>query len=245
MRPTADATRRQHPVWLLVKKELHLQQMTFAATAACTLIWIGIAASTRIIPGFRGFPIAVVAILYGGLLAMLIGSLASAEERELGTLEWQVLMPMAAWKQWAVKVGTVLGLAAVLSWFIPVLLANGRVSFNAGHAVVILFLTAGSLYVSSLCRSGLRALIAAGPLMLALSIGSQYFYVLVGWPRAGLAVPFAGVIVLMLWFAMENHRSAGQSAARVSAQVVWMAGCLALGVAFVSALGVAVVSALP
>ena len=39
------------------------------------------------------------------MLALLIGSLASAEERQLGTLEWQGLLPMASWKQWAAKVG--------------------------------------------------------------------------------------------------------------------------------------------
>ena len=39
----ADGSRRRHPMWLLVKKELHLQQMTFAATGVCTLIWIAIA----------------------------------------------------------------------------------------------------------------------------------------------------------------------------------------------------------
>jgi hypothetical protein len=232
----ADAPRRRHPVWLLVKKELRLQQMTFAATGVCTLIWIAIAASTRIIPGFRGFPVSVVAILYGGLLALLIGSLASAEERQMGTLEWQVLLPMAAWKQWAVKVGTVLGLAAVLSFAIPVVLAAGSVSVNAWHAGVIFLLASSSLYVSSLCRSAVRALIVSAPVMLTLGISSQYLYVIAGWPRAGLGVPLAAVGALMLWFAFENHRSAGHSAARVSQQIVWMAGSLALGFAIVTAL---------
>jgi hypothetical protein len=222
-------------VWLLVKKELRLQQMTFAATGVCTVIWIGIAASTRIIPGFHGFPIAAVAILYGGLLAMLIGALASAEERQIGTHEWQVLLPMAAWQQWAVKVGTVLGLAAVFSYAIPVALAYGTVSVNPWHAGVIVLLATCSLYVSSLCRSGLRALIISGPLMLALSITSQYLFVTAGWPRVSLAVPLAAVVVLMLSFAFENHRLARQGAGRVVQQAVWIVGCLALGVAVVTA----------
>ena len=233
---STDSARRRHPVWLLVKKELHLQQMTFAAAGVCTLIWIAIAASTRIIPGFRGFPVHGVAILSGALLALLIGSLASAEERQLGTLEWQVLLPMAAWKQWAVKVGTVLGLAAVLSFAIPVVLAAGKVPVNAWHAAVILLLAVGSLYVSSLCRSGLRALIVSGPLMLALSMASPYLYAIPGWPRAALGFPLAGVVALVLWFALENHRLAGQSAVRVSWQVLGMAGSLALGIAIVSAI---------
>jgi hypothetical protein len=232
----SGVARRQHPVWLLVKKELQLQEMTFAATGVCTLIWIGIAASTRIIPGFRGFPVPVVAILYGGLLALLIGSLASAEEREIGTLEWQVLLPMAAWKQWTVKVVTVLALAAVLSFIIPVVLAAGTVAFNAGHAGVILFLASGSLYVSSLSRSGLRALIVSGLLMLVLSIASQYLFVTSVPPPSGIGIVLAGVVGLMLWFGHENHRVAAQRTGRVTTQVAWMAGTVALGLAVVAAL---------
>ena len=53
-------------------------------------------------------------LLYGGSLAILIGSLASAEERQLGMLEWQTLLPSPAWQQWAVKVGVTFGLALLL-----------------------------------------------------------------------------------------------------------------------------------
>jgi hypothetical protein len=227
--------RRRHPVWLLVKKELHLQQMTCAVTGVWVLIWIVISASTKIVPGFAGFPLPVVSILYGALLALLIGSLASAEERQIGTLEWQVLLPMATWKQWAVKVGTVLGLAGLLSFGIPLVLAAGHVGVNAWHAGAIILLTIGSLYVSSLCPSGVRALMVSAPVMLALAVLSQYLYVVSGWPRALLALPLAGVVALLLWFALENHRSAGQSAGRVSMQVMWIAGCLTLGFAAVTA----------
>jgi hypothetical protein len=230
---TASASRR-HPVWLLVKKELHLQQMTFAAAVVCTGIWIGIGAATWIIPGLHAFPVRAVGILYGALLALLIGSLASAGEREIGTLEWQVLLPMAAWKQWAVKVGTVLALAGVLSFAIPLVLASGLVSVHALHAGVVVFLVSGSLYVSSLCRSGLRALIISGPVMLALSTLAQHFYTAFdrtpfgGPSNAWFAVPFAGAVPLLLWFGLQNHRSTEQSAGQVSRQIVWMAACLGL-----------------
>ena len=231
---SADPGRARHPVWLLVKKELHLQQMTFAVAGVWALIWITVSAFTRIVPGFVGFSLSVVSILYGALLALLIGSLASAEERQIGTLEWQLLLPMATWKQWAVKVGTTLGLAGLLSFGLPVALAAGDVGVNAAHAGAIIFLTTGSLYVSSLCRNGLRALMVSAPVMLALGVLSVIAGVY-GSPRALLAVPLAGVIALMLWFALENHRSAGQGAGRVCRQVMWMAGCLGLGVAFVTA----------
>ncbi len=228
---SADPARTRHPVWLLVKKELHLQQMTFAVAGVWALIWITVSAFTQIVPAFVGFPLPVVSILYGALLALLIGSLASAEERQIGTLEWQVLLPMATWKQWAVKVGTTLGLAGLLSFGFPVVLAAGHVGVNAWHAGAIILLTTGSLYVSSLCRSGLRALMVSAPVMLALSVLSLYSAGVYGSPRALLAVPLAGVVALMLWFALENHRSAEHGARRVCQQVMWMAGCLGLGVA--------------
>src|SRR5207302_2506533 len=172
-------------------------------------------------------------------LAVLIGALASAEERQIGTLEWQVLLPMAAWRQWAVKVGTALGLAALLSFGLPILLAGGHVDFNSWHVLVIMVLTTGGLYVSTLCKSAVRALIVAAPLMLGVTVLALYVMATsagVGRISALFAAPIAGVVVPMLWFAFENHRLAGQSAARVFRQAMWIAGCLALGAGIVRVL---------
>ena len=233
---SSQPVRTKHPLRMLIRKELHLQQMTFAVAGVWLVIWLVESALTRMIPGFVGLPLPLVSIIFGGLLALLIGSLASAEERQLGTLEWQVLLPMAAWKQWTVKVATALGLAALLSFGLPVVLAGGHVGFSAWHAGVIVFLTSGGLYVSSLCRSSLRALIVSGPAIIVLSMVSVRLVAAFGNPRTLWALPPAVIVALMLWFAFENHRLAGQSAARVSRQGVWIAGCLALGVAIVSAL---------
>ena len=232
--------RPRHPLWLLVKKELHLQQMTFAVAGVWIVIWLAIGASTRLVPAFAAFPLAravgPLSILYGGLLALLIGSLASAEERQMGTLEGQLVLPMAAWKQWAVKAATVLGLAGMLSFAIPAALVAGRLGFSPWHAGTIAFLTAGSLYVSSLSSSGLRALLVSGPVMLTLNMitgrvagGLLLPSAAGGGARAILAVAGAGVVALALWFAAENHRSAGHSAGRIVWQVASIAGTLGLG----------------
>jgi hypothetical protein len=234
---SSEPVRTKRPVWMLVKKELHLQQMTFAVTAVWMVFWIVESASTRLVPGFVGLPLAVVAVLFGALEAMLIGSLASAEERQLGTHDWQVLLPMAAWRQWFVKAGTALGLAAVLSLGLPVLLGGGGVAFNAWYSGVIVFLTAGSLYVSSLCRSGLRALIVSAALLLAASMIVPRIAPADARPAAALfGVPAAAVVILMLWFAFENHRLAGQSTVRVVRQAMWIGGCLGVGAAVVGLL---------
>ena len=227
--PSAAAAGARHPVWLLVKKELHLQHMTFAVAVVSGLFWIAEFAFTKIVPGYEGLPRHVITVLYGALLALLIGSLASAEERQLGTLEWQVLMPMPMWKQWAVKVGTALGLAALFSFALPVVLAEGHVSINALHGGVIVLLTTGSLYVSSLCRTALRALIVSGALVVGLSFLASV------WPPAWSFPPLAALVALVLWsalalwFGLENHRSGEHSARRVCGQLLWMAGCVGLG----------------
>jgi hypothetical protein len=233
--PSADAAGARHPVWLLVKKELHLQHMTFAVAVVSGLFWIAEFAFTKMVSGYEGIPRDVITVLFGALLALLIGSLASAEERQLGTLEWQVLMPMPMWQQWAVKVGTALVLAALFSFALPIVLAAGHVSINAAYAGVIVLLTTGSLYVSSLCRTPLRALIVSGALVVGLSFLASVAPAVVppAWSLTPRAVLVALVLwsTLALWFGLENHRSGGPGARRVCWQLLWMAGGTGLGAA--------------
>lgn len=229
--------RRKRPVWMLVKKELRLQQMTFAVGAVWVAFWIATFTLGPMIPMFTAFPVGMVGVLYGGLLAVLIGALASAEERQLGTLEWQLLQPLAAWQQWAVKVATAIVLALVLSFALPVVFAAGQIGFSPGYAALILTLTIGSLYVSSLCRNSIRALTIAGPIVLGLTASWTYaagIYSIGDHGQHLLAlttVPLVAVIALLLWFGFENHRTAVQDSGRTARQVLWMAGCVALGVA--------------
>jgi len=237
----ADTVRRRHRLWQLVKKELHVQQLTFAVAGMCAVFSATVWVLPRFVPEYAGFPLAVAAILYGALLAVLIGSLASAEERRIGTLEWQMLQPVAAWQQWAVKVVTAVILAELLSFVLPVVFAAGQVQFDASHAAAVLAVTIGSLYVSSLCRNGIRALTLAGPIMLSLVVLWTYAAGIysIGYRGEHLwaltAVPLTGVVALMLWFGLENHRTAAQGAGRVVRQVLWMAGTVAIGVAVVAA----------
>jgi hypothetical protein len=117
----------------------------------------------------------VLTTFYSGLVALLIGSLACAEERQMGTLSSQVLLPMAAWKQWSVKVVVVIGLSMMLALGLPQLLTGGISLFPstgtlfyllttwATNAMPIILLTIGGLYVSSLCTNGLWALLISLP----------------------------------------------------------------------------------
>jgi len=137
------------------------------ARSACSWVTISLGGQAT---QARTIPLEALVVLYIGLLSVLIGSLASAEERQLGTAEWGLLLPMAAWQQWAVKAGVALGLACLLS----LALQTAAWSLGSGSesipdvarlwlrtTAVVLLVTSWSLYVSSLNASGVKAMIAS------------------------------------------------------------------------------------
>jgi hypothetical protein len=259
-----SASRRASPLWLLIKKELRLQQMTFTIVLLYAVGWALVVLLERTVAGFPPIPIVPIAVLYLAMLSILIGSLASAEERHLGTLASQVLLPMPMWKQWAVKVGVVLGLAVVLGAGLPWLVDRVSLSqetrpfgFYAafGVAGIVGLLTTCSLYISSLCSSGVRAMVLSFPAML----GAVVFLRTVTWAWLGvsqmiglssvgllrgyvprdaaaraaaalLVVLGTALIVLLLGLAYRNHCSADRNAARVIRQAILIAAFLTAGV---------------
>ncbi len=166
----------RHPVWALVKKELRLQPMTFFFAGLYIVGWISAIAASRVLPeALQIFK--VLTIFYAGLTALLVGALASAEERLLGTLEWQLLLPIASRTQWLIKVSVAVGLALALAWGLPMLVLQatrqmsamgleGRVDLPLTQPIFVGFLvvlTASGLYASSVATSGLRAFLLSIP----------------------------------------------------------------------------------
>ena len=130
-------------------------------------------------------------IFYTLLLPAVIGSLACAEERHYGTLDGQLLLPISSSTQWIVKSATALGLAIILAVLLPVVLTRtfgGRPPLPGPRnpiyievALLIVVVATGiSLYVSTLARSGLRALVA--------SIGAIFAFTVVVRNAIGLAL---------------------------------------------------------
>jgi hypothetical protein len=260
----APHTTKRHPAWLLVKKELHLQQMTLAIAGLYLLGFLAVVALRPLVPGgvTRFY---VITIFYAGLIAVLTGSLASAEERQLGTLEWQMLSPMSVSRQWALKVGVALSLTALLALGLPALLAylgpapDLRWDFRAAYSarpetvVPIVLLTIGSLYVSSLSSSGLRAVLVSLAAAVAVMFFLRFLLVSTDVLRAALPrvvrqpdlpvlnvltwLPGATIVGLILRFALVNHRFADRPASRIATQVVVLGGCLTMAVIVLAALG--------
>ena len=204
----------RHPLWLLLRKELHLQQMTFVIALLFAIGWATLSVLKDTVPAFAGAPLVPVTVIYWALLSIVIGSLASAEERHLGVLQWQVLLPVARWQQWAVKVGTALTLGLLLGVGVPILLnyvSPAPDHFDAAtlwrqNAPIVVVLTAYSLYVSSLSTSGLRAMVAAFPIGVAgLVVVHWITGVLIGSATAIMWVAQATLASFALVFAFRNH----------------------------------------
>ena len=260
-------TKRQ-PLWLLVKKELRLQQLAIVVAGLYILGWLTVVSLGLLVSEKETDAFNALMFLYGLLISLLIGSLASAEERQLGTLEWQMILPVATWKQWAVKSGVALSLAMLLAFALPALLVSINPTNMGIHrdsdflrlyiAVPILLFTAGSLYVSSLCSSGLKALLMSLPAALGVvlfvnvivePLGSAVFTRVsqlsreIARPRVAvsqfdpgfMSLLLAAVLLAMLLrFAMTNHRSAERAASRVWEQGIWMGGCVMVGMTVIA-----------
>ena len=244
-----DGMRRQPVLRALVAKELRLQQMAYLAAAIFTVLWVGFAWREHLQP--RGFPFVPLALLYGGILALLVGSMTSAQERELGTLEWQTLQPVPGWQQWAVKTAVAVTLSLTFGVALPMVLSvvTGTNARFAGRqpaapwvAVSTLGLTAVGIYLSTLCRTSVTALVLSVPTVVALtsffrSVG--YYLPMSGVPEFGnpRATPFGagtvealsfaamfGLTALLIGLAHGNHHHTDGPTRRLMLQIPLIAG---------------------
>lgn len=225
------APRVRHAAWAVIRKEFGLQQLAFVIVAIYLVGSLRLVshASEMVRDVFGGLT-----VLYSGVLALLIGSIASAEERQLGTLEWHQLLPMASWKQWALKAGTAMGLSLVLGIALPAVIlftTGGAIRLTGWYVAGVVLLTAIGLYVSSLSSSSLRALLLSStvPLLLLMTAAATRMA-----PPARLSVTpigaalLAAFVVLLLRLALDNHRRAERNLGRVGLQLFILGGCFGL-----------------
>jgi hypothetical protein len=245
----ARAAVRRAPVWLLAAKELRLQYMSILVAGLYVAIYL-LTAARRDPLVDRSDAVTIIALIHVVVVSLLIGSLASAEERQLGTLDWQLLLPPSAARQWVVKIGTVLALTALLGIVLPRVLAwlvpaapgpwrHGIAAFRPEAALLALICVASSLYVSSLVSTGVRALITSTTALLACGV----FMRTIEWPlrhaiplewrlpggfddeRAVTAAIVLGALAL-LRLALSNHRTLDHGWQRVATQAGWIAAAL-------------------
>ena len=245
---TATVRRPRSPIAALISKELHLQQMTFVLAALFTIVSLALALLRRQIPAWSHVPTEVVTTIYCGTLAILSGALASAEERQHGTLEWQLLQPTPAWQQWSVKVAVTFGLALIFGAAMPALLlrhtATGAPPAWLDLAVPVGLITAATLYISSLVNSGVTAMVLSLPSGLAVAIVIQGVDQIVRHRPAGggvvaalpiglaFAVPSGVAVIsllLLVRLAFVNHTSIDRPWRRVAVHGAMFAFLVAFG----------------
>lgn len=267
-RATTLARTRRHPVWLLVKKEIRLQRLPLVAAGVFAAGWL-IAISLRLVTPAWQLPANVLAGFSFLTISLLIPATAVAEERHLGTLEWHVLLPLATTTQWVVKVAvalglvliTVAGLVALVAWVNPA----GDLSALASGAfwAVLAATTVGSLYMSSLSRSPLWALLVSLPVFFCAAVFGNAVIEIVGpavfrfiertfgpGPGPQRFIPVRGamhtmsvialfvaaaLVVILLRFGLANYRSAEHSVVRIVKQVAWLAVSVTTAVALLGA----------
>ena len=243
------ARRWTRPVWQLVAKELRLQQMVFAIGAIYLAIALLLVLRARTDPHFDGRILLAVTAMYAALLALLAGALAGAEERQLGTIQWQLLLPMPVTKQWRIKAAVAYAVSAGLAVALPaaviLLLPDARVQPRDGVTLllVVLLLSTASLYISSLASSGIRALVLCVPVVaggLALvpwinivaERAVRAFVQNAGW-HVGPAPTDAQLLTIALWFGAgfaalairfggSNYRRGDRSLTRIAGQITCM-----------------------
>jgi hypothetical protein len=252
---TRARARRPAPWRALVAKEIHLQQMTIAITLLYGVIWTAGMAVRRSAPSVIELPLEAVLLLYCMGLTMVIGALASAEERQLGTLEVQLLQPVRALAQWAVKCVVALSLAVLLGVVMPSLLikvvalntgSNPIVGMSSTLILLVIMLTSSSLYISSLVNSGVKAMTWSLPAGIGVAIFIQTTRTAIASASTRLGNPVPAdtteasmvasqvltllLVPVLLWFGFVNHTAAEHPWRRTLAQVATLALLMAIGV---------------
>lgn len=168
--------------WQLVRKEILLHVIPWLVASLMVGLWVlwlalrlftGDPEFRRVLNDVSGF--AVLPGLLGAVIVVASGLASIAEERELGTLEWQLTQPVSVRRQWWVKMAVTVMLAATLGLLLPAgLLAIGigpreflrtfgdvsglGVVAGVGGFVSILVI---SIYASSIARNTMMAAPAA------------------------------------------------------------------------------------
>ena len=172
----------------LVRKELRLQVLPWFVSAIMVGLWLlwllarSLTNSEELGSVLNQVgPVSIMAGLLGGLVLLGTTSACVAEERELGTLEWQLTQPVSLSRQWWVKVFVTVGLGLILGVVLPsalILIGFGTEPFSLpetwtdrGQVVgiysgaIVIFLVLG-IYASSFSGNTMKA--AAATVMLGM-----------------------------------------------------------------------------
>jgi len=230
-----------------IGKELRLQHISFWVAGLFAGMWGLLAIAKLLRPSLDLELLSNVAPIYAGFIALLAGALSCAEERQYGTLEWQLSLPVSAARQWVGKLGAVLMLALALGVVLPIVLRaltpledvrQGLLELPSRWFQVMipmtLVLSCIGAYVSSVSRTTVHALLVS--ILVCLVVGLS----LPNWMRAKAAFPpgphaaavasvFLGLVLAL--HGLANYRTVEQRFRRVAIHVTRVGLCAVATVA--------------
>jgi hypothetical protein len=170
----------------LIRKELRLHVVPWLVAGILVGLWglsllvrkwapeseLGVAAANP-------YTVTLCAGILGAFIFLVTGASAIAEERVLGTLEWQWTQPISMARLWKIKVGVATALALTLGLILPTALiwlgfdadslstTFGKPEWQpiAAYVAALAAFFATSLYASSVSHSSMKA-VALTPLLL-------------------------------------------------------------------------------
>jgi hypothetical protein len=151
--------------WELVKKEFRLYILTILPVAALILLSL-LSHFPKI--AMHAEMVSLAAVFSGFLICIVIGGLASAEEKQLGLAESQALLPISKSWQWTIKV-VIAGFQAFFAgtWLPLLVIQNAHTETSFPPELVFTFtsfiIMLISLYVSSCCRNTMKAIVISLP----------------------------------------------------------------------------------
>jgi len=167
-----------------VAKELRLQTPSLIVAGILVLASGTVLGARLAWPEARGTIewLEMVTAFYMFSVALLVGALACAEDRQTGTMLWHLVLPASAAQQWVAKTGVAivlsLALAVGIPWLVSAVQAAAGVppiferygsGFYAAMAVQTLCVCCVGLYMSSMAPSGLRAVLWALPVAILIA----------------------------------------------------------------------------
>lgn len=156
----------------LFRKEARLQLPAFVVAGMLVGLWLLLLALVFARPSVVMEVLMLPAVLLGLGIPVIVGIVSTAEERNLGLLDWHLTLPVSARLQWFVKVLVALGTNMVLGILLPGVLGqissvllegksmelglrNGEQHFLIANAVIF----CAALYASTASTNGIRALV--------------------------------------------------------------------------------------
>lgn len=225
------ARRERHPLSALLKKEFQSQYVNLLLAAGLALLHLAVLVVRRLSAGYLethrtlAMTLETLPILWL-VMPLLVGSVAIAEERKLGTLEALSCLPVSRRKQFGLKFVLALGLGLLLGAVAPLGIEwlgtqfglRTNAPFNGAGGIWAFSTAAGAItclafYSSSLTRNTLQAL-ASGILLCVVAAlvgiaGSQppsLGGVLAWGPELLALVLGPGMALALLVLAYRNYR---------------------------------------